>query len=105
MTIGNTEQDIETKYSANRLNAVNVPIIDHKKCKKAYENLNDFMICAGYNDGGKDACQGDSGGPLICNGELAGVVSFGTGCAAPGFPGVYAKISAVRSWIKKETGI
>ena len=23
------------------------------------------MLCAGHQDGGKDACQGDSGGPLM----------------------------------------
>ena len=24
------------------------------------------MLCAGYEEGYKDACQGDSGGPLAC---------------------------------------
>ena len=41
--------------------------------------------------------QGDSGGPLVAknvNGsyELIGATSFGNGCAAKLFPGVYADV-------------
>jgi trypsin len=50
-------------------------------------------VCAGYLDGTGDACQGDSGGPLVLNGRLLGIVSWGEGCAEPGFPGVYAEIA------------
>ena len=43
------------------------------------------MLCAGYEDGQKDACVGDSGGPLVVflNGRwtLAGITSAGFGCA------------------------
>lgn len=48
------------------------------------------MICAGAPS--RDSCQGDSGGPLFANVQV-GIVSFGQGCADPGFPGVYARIS------------
>ena len=47
---------------------------------------------------GGDSCQGDSGGPLF--GKLAGgrrvqvgIVSYGLGCATPGFPGVYGEVN------------
>ena len=48
------------------------------------------MICAGHENGGKDACQGDSGGPLMNKDPdddrwtLLGIVSAGFSCAKPG---------------------
>lgn len=49
--------------------------------------------------------QGDSGGPLQCrlskNGPwlLAGITSFGSGCAEQGYPDVYTRISYYIKWI------
>jgi len=86
--------------SPRQLQAVEVPIVARSECEAAYgSQLTKRMICAGIQKGGKDACQGDSGGPLTVNGKLAGIVSWGYGCARPKVPGVYTNVDSVRDWI------
>ncbi len=48
---------------------------------------------------------GDNGGPLVQNGTLIGVINFSFGCGDPKYPGVYARVSAVRDWIKMVAGV
>jgi len=89
----------------DNLMKVNVPVVSHAICSCQYEGLReDIQLCAGYPRGEKDSCQGDSGGPTFkeINGVTTqvGVVSFGKGCALPGFSGVYARLSGVSSWLK-----
>uniref|UniRef100_A0A8D2KWV5 Peptidase S1 domain-containing protein n=1 Tax=Varanus komodoensis TaxID=61221 RepID=A0A8D2KWV5_VARKO len=87
-------------YWPKVLQCVKVPILTDAECKKAYPgNISDNMICLGYIEGGKDACQGDSGGPVACDGVLQGIVSWGIGCALPGYPGVYTKVCKYVNWI------
>ncbi|XP_076041679.1 trypsin-1-like [Oratosquilla oratoria] len=93
--------------SPSTLMKVTVPIVTDEECRKSYgtNEIEDSMICAGYTEGGKDACQGDSGGPLACyeggNAYLAGVVSWGYGCARPNYPGVYTEVAHFVDWIHK----
>lgn len=81
------------------LRAVDVQVITNTDCTYSYGpgQITSHMMCAQTQ--GHDSCQGDSGGPLIANGKLIGVVSWGYGCARPQFPGVYAKVSDMHSWI------
>ena len=88
----------------DKLRYVELPYITNSKCNNDYRGgITNDMMCAGYQQGGKDSCQGDSGGPLIISGGSSagqdvqvGVVSWGIGCAQPGYPGVYSRIS--ESW-------
>lgn len=90
--------------SPKQLQGVKVPVVDRTKCNDAYgSGITKRMICAGIDAGGKDSCQGDSGGPLTINGKLAGIVSWGYGCARPGYPGVYANVAELASWIVKHS--
>ncbi|XP_069100373.1 transmembrane protease serine 9-like isoform X4 [Pleurodeles waltl] len=88
------------------LQEVEIPIVDQEVCNSLYRNdiLYD-MVCAGNLEGGKDSCQGDSGGPMVCKfGStwlLAGIVSWGEGCARPNYPGVYTRVAVYEDWIRK----
>ena len=115
------------------LNEVAVKLIEKERCS-AYEGyanqLTDNMLCAGYEEGGRDACNGDSGGPLACKlvrndvGKkskknkkskkkkkksddgpdetwvLYGITSWGAGCARARAPGVYVRVTNMVEWIQ-----
>jgi len=94
------------------LREVDIPIITNAQCSNYYSGNNGItarMLCAYVTGGGKDSCQGDSGGPLVINnnGEylLAGIVSWGIGCARNNYPGVYTRVSSVHSWICSTSGV
>ncbi|KAL7292188.1 hypothetical protein TKK_0014142 [Trichogramma kaykai] len=94
------------------LQEVSVPIVSNDKCKSMFlkagrhEFIPEIFLCAGYEVGGQDSCQGDSGGPLQVRGKdgryfLAGIISWGIGCAEANLPGVCTRISKFVPWIIK----
>lgn len=104
---------------ASHLQLVSLPTVTRAKCDGVYRNIyrnqkppviSDKMVCAGYDQGKKDACQGDSGGPMACpftiKGEkrfyLSGIVSFGDGCARANSYGVYTNTFKYINWIREK---
>ncbi|UMM29812.1 hypothetical protein L5515_011987 [Caenorhabditis briggsae] len=94
-------------HYAQRLQAALIPIIDRFDCvnsSQIYTSMSRSAFCAGYLEGGIDSCQGDSGGPFACRREdgafvLAGVISWGDGCAQKKQPGIYTMVAPYLSWI------
>jgi len=105
---GNT---YESGRTTPTLMEVGVKIISNRECNSPLSyagNITSKMLCAGFRQGGKDACQGDSGGPLVVPNRkggyiLAGIVSWGDGCARPGKYGVYTRITEFTNWIQSRT--
>ncbi|XP_050329645.1 trypsin eta-like [Bactrocera neohumeralis] len=96
----------EEGYLSDVLLTVDVPIINDTACANDMNFsaglIRVGMLCAGYPQGERDACGGDSGGPLVCNSSLAGIVSWGIGCAQPDLPGVYTNVSYWSKWIDEQ---
>jgi secreted trypsin-like serine protease len=97
----------------DRMREAQVPITSRAECQTVYTNagapIDATMLCAGRTN--LDTCQGDSGGPLFFKATgggfiQAGITSWGIGCGATGFPGVYTRLSnrGVGNFILSVTG-
>ncbi len=89
-----------------RLQHLKVPYVPLEVCNLpiGYDGrVLDDMICAGFTGGGGDSCQGDSGGPIDARKDgkpvLAGIVSWGDGCAQPNKVGVYTRVTRFNDWV------
>lgn len=117
--IGNLEDEISPP-AAVELRWGYVAHVPMELCSTKYRIANlitKSMICADdfqtLADNPWLECWGDSGGPLILHsGEYrdgpwgnqssdvqVGVISWGLGCARPGYPGVYSNIAHMYDWI------
>jgi secreted trypsin-like serine protease len=99
---------VEGGSGSQELLEAEVPIISNEEANAIYQSLGsavtDNMIAAGLAAGGIDACQGDSGGPFVVQEGidqwvLAGATSWGIGCARPGVPGLYTRLSRYGDWL------
>ncbi|XP_012712218.2 chymotrypsin A [Fundulus heteroclitus] len=86
----------------SRLQQASLPLLTNTECSRFWGNkITSLMICAGAS--GASSCMGDSGGPLVCqkNGAwtLVGIVSWGSGTCSTSMPGVYARVTELRSWV------
>jgi len=89
-----------------RMREADPPLVSDADCQDAYERPRvppslrvypALMVCAGETN--EDTCQGDSGGPMFVSDAArairqTGITSYGLGCGAPGYPGVYTEVNA-----------
>ncbi|MDI1330901.1 serine protease [Pseudomonas sp.] len=101
--------------AVSRLKKIDISLISRERCNdfRSYKgDVSPLMLCAGTiprvnnNTLIQDACQGDSGGPLVASFAsseplLAGIVSWGKGCAEPHKFGVYTRIPPQTEWINR----
>ncbi|XP_039278745.1 LOW QUALITY PROTEIN: trypsin-1 [Nilaparvata lugens] len=114
---GWTDESTYTGSRSDILKKVTLEVIGVETCRSWYRSMGkkikitDSQMCAGVEQGGKDACWADSGGPLMVEGFsrsddddsllVVGVVSTGIGCARPKLPGLYTRISDYMPWISQ----
>ena len=110
VTVAGWGATIEGGVPADMLQEVTVQVTDMDKCRQVYRKLAGVdirpgILCAGFDEGGKDACQGDSGGGLLVQDPVSGrwtqvgIVSAGIGCARREVPGLYTRLDKYINWI------
>lgn len=86
------------------LRQVDVQAVDMDKCQQYYSQANFTLhLCAGTDQGGKDACDSDSGSPIFVLQQdrvvQVGIVGDGIGCGMPGVPSINTRVSTFADWI------
>jgi trypsin len=94
----------ENGLAGGKLRAAVVPVVADPACASQQSYGSAYSAaqytCAGdYEQGGTDTCTYDSGTPLVVNGIVAGITSWGVGCARPHYPGLYTRVSTFSAQI------
>ncbi|XP_010607816.1 chymotrypsinogen B [Fukomys damarensis] len=106
VTTGWGLSSFDSRETPSKLQQAVLPLVSTEECKNYlsdYFTITDQMICAGGS--GVSSCLGDSGGPLVCQKDgawtLVGIVSGGSGTCDTSTPGVYARVTALVSWVRE----
>ena len=96
--------ETEWRTYPHEMREVRVRSFGASRCQERYGGGRS-VFCAGRARGQYDSCYGDSGGPIVSRSggreQLWGLVSFGRGCGLARWPGAYARVGAVASWIRE----
>ncbi|XP_060754659.1 coagulation factor VIIi [Neoarius graeffei] len=103
---GNIHSHQSSKITSSVLRMLAVPFLPKAECSaKSGVNITNNTLCAGYFKGSEESCRGDDGSPLTTPYKgthfLTGIVSWGRGCAHPGFYGIYTKVANFLDWIQR----
>lgn len=110
-TIKQSPDGDEPDNMPRRMQEARVPVVSDDRARGVYgsQYVPALMVAAGRE--GKDTCQGDSGGPMFRKRDdgrvlQVGITSFGTGCGAQGYPGVYTEANSpnIRPFIFRAAG-
>ncbi|EGI68363.1 Chymotrypsin-2 [Acromyrmex echinatior] len=71
-----------------------------KECPEKNSNFTDRYICT-LNAVNQGACNGDSGSALTYEGDLVGILSYGTQPCASGYPDIFTRVYYYRNWINE----
>lgn len=100
----------EKKQMSRYLLHNSVRILSQSDCKNANRIGSKFRVLENLCAYGHatDTCQGDSGSPLVYESspfkfELAGIVSWGEGCAPKNTPSVYVRVTHYLPWIERHS--
>ncbi|XP_055693444.1 chymotrypsin-2-like [Lutzomyia longipalpis] len=93
---------------ANTLQWLNTQTLTNAECRTRMpagpaNSVFDNTICA-FTQSGQGMCNGDSGSALFIGNSAIGVVSWGIGPCAGGFPDNFARVSSHRDWILSHAG-
>lgn len=94
----------ETYHESDVLMEVELEVSDRDKCAYLFSMVNERNICTS-GMGPVGACAGDSGGALVSDGEVIGIVSYGTARCITQYPTVFTRVSSFKDWIYENTDL